>query len=364
MMKRFSILGVMFSVLAAASCASMKNEPVTLISPYNAAQPVGLSALVYGLPQTRLFFDVDMVRTFVKKGPYAEYANRLLGLQNVTMKDSESWHINAIYVRDRQEVDSKHLYSVSFTDYPQNLDKLLRFTNEGLLLDLNVGNVLINNQYTGKMSADFRFINTAVTSNLVVKVDTMYNQAPTDTEFVHIPVLTTKVMHKTIEEQAGEAAQLIFDIRKWRTEIIRGDVDNPPADGEAFRLVLQTLDKQEEQLLSLFIGVKYESRQTVTYNVLPEKPETKIELFHFSENSGIVSKSTAGAKPVWFATGKASTPVSITLFQQGKNIIYYRIPQIVEITAGYDINTMISEQVTICQFGNLVSFPLAPPPKK
>jgi hypothetical protein len=103
---------------------------------------------VYGLPQTRLFFEVEMVKTIVKKGPYSEYASRMLGLQNAPTTDSESWQIKSIRISDRQEVDNKQLYALSFTDYPQNLDKLLRFTKNGLILDLNVGNVLVFNQTT------------------------------------------------------------------------------------------------------------------------------------------------------------------------------------------------------------------------
>jgi hypothetical protein len=34
----------------------------------------------------------------------------------------------------------------------------------------------------------------------------------------------------------------------------------------------------------------------------------------------------------------------------------------VEVTAGIDRNILVSEQVTVYQFGNIVSFPLVAPP--
>jgi hypothetical protein len=94
-----------------------------------------------------------------------------------------------------------------------------------------------------------------------------------------------------------------------------------------------------------------------------EKPATNVELFHFSEKAGIVNKNTAGAKPVWYEIGKSSAPFSITPDLQARNIIYYRIPQIVEVSAGVDRNTLVREQIMICQFGNIVSFPLMAPKK-
>ena len=345
-----------------ASCASTKNETATAISPYSASQPAGQTALVYGLPQTRLYFEVELVRTVVKKGPYAEYANRLLGLQNVPMKDSESWQIKSIRISDKQEVDNKQLYAVSFTDYPQNLDKLLRFTKDGLIMDLTVSNVLINSQNQGKTGEEFKFVNTVVRSTTIEKVDTVYKTILTDTAFVRIPVLQRNVMSKTTDEQARETAQQIFNLRQMRLDMLIGNTDYYP-DGAALKLVLQSFDTQEEQLLSLFNGAKIESRQVVTYSALPDKPSTSADLFYFSEKAGIVSKNTAGAKAVWYEMGKSATPASVTPAIQASNLIYYRIPQVVEVSAGVDKNTMVRDQITICQFGNIVSFPLVAPKK-
>ena len=354
---------MIFGIVAAglfASCASTKNEQATFISPYSASQPAGLSALVYGLPQTRLFFEVELVKTIFRKGPYAEYANRTLGLQNVPLRDSESWQIKTIRISDKQEVDNKQLYTVSFTDYPQNLDKMLRFAKAGLLLDLTVGHVVSNSLNQG--NDDFQFVNMALSNPTIEKVDTLYRPVETDTAFIHIPVLQRRTMSKTTEELAREAAEQIFEIRKIRMEILRGDIDHP-SDGAAFRMILQTLDTQEKHLLSLFIGAKIESRQALTYSVLPEKPATNTELFYFSEKTGIANRNTAGAKAVWYEIGSATVPASVTSNRQANNIIYYRIPQVVEISAGIDKNTLFSEQVAVYQFGNMVSFPLVAPQK-
>ncbi|MDR1667296.1 MAG: DUF4831 family protein [Bacteroidales bacterium] len=351
-----------FSLIALSllvACASTKNKNETVISPYSGA--VGYSALVYGLPQTRLYFEVEMVKTFVKRGPYAEYATRMLGIRDVPLKDSENWQIASIRIYDRQEVDNSQLYALSFIDYPANLDRLLHFTKEGLLMDLSADHVLVNSRSAGSSSGDIHFMNAAVKSTVIERVDTVYKTILTDTAFVKIPLLQRKVTGKSTEEQAREAAEQIFDLRKGRLNVITGNIDHS-LDGSAIKQVLEAFDIQEEQLLSLFNGLRTENRYVYTYSALPEKAGVT-PLFRFSEKAGIVTQNTAGAKEVWYRTGEVRIPPQHQP-EQASNIVYYRIPQIVEISAGIDNNVMISKMKDIYQFGHIVSFPLLAPKKK
>jgi hypothetical protein len=342
------------------ACAVTKNE--TFISPYSSSEPVEQSALVYGLPQTRLYFEVELIKTIVKKGPYAEYATRMIGLQDVPLKDSESWQIGSIRISDKLEVDNKQLYALSFLDYPYNLDRLLRFTKEGLLLDISTDNVLINSRHTGKSNEDIRFMNAAIKTTVTEKVDTFYKTILTDTAFIRIPVLQRKVLGKTAEEQAREAATQIFNIRQGRLDILMANTDHSP-DGTAMKLILEALDTQEAQLLSLFNGAKVESRYVYTYSVLPSEPGSTTPLFYFSEKSGIATKNAAGAQEVWYEMGEVSVVASENVPHRTSNLIYYRIPQIVEISVGIDGNVLVNKQKDIYQFGHLVSFPLLSPKK-
>ncbi|MDR1671955.1 MAG: DUF4831 family protein [Bacteroidales bacterium] len=351
--------GIVVALVWVASCVSVKNE--TAVAPYSPAV-MNNSALVYGLPQTRLYFEVELVKTRIKKGPYAEYAARMLGLQDVPMKDSERWQLGYVHIYDKAEVDNKQLYALSFRNYPQILDKLMRFTKEGLILDVSADNILMNSQTFGKNNEDFHFMNTAITTTVVEKVDTFYKTILTDTAFVRIPVLQRKVMGKTAEEQAREAANQIFGIRQGRIDIITGNTDHNP-DGNAMKLVLEALDNQEEQLLSLFIGAKVESRYVHTYSVLPEKADISDPLFYFSDKTGIVSGNSADATKVWYRIGKANAPASVHVEHQAANIVYYRIPQVVEVSAGVAGSTLVGKQKSIYQLGNLVSFPLLPQKK-
>ena len=357
-MKKNILLGIAFVVLC--SCVSAQKDVKT--APYTSAAPIGQNALVYGLPQTRLYFEVELIKTIIKKGPYADYANRMLGLQNVPMKDSETWQLRSIRINEKQEVDNKQLYTVTYTDYPYNVDRLFRLTNQGLLMDISANNILTESRRMSNNTEDIQFVNTAIRATTTEKVDTFYKTVVNDTAFIRIPVLQRKVLGKTVEEQAREAAAQIFYIRQSRLDVLTGNVDHP-ADGTALKLVLDALNQQEEQLLSLFNGARVENRYVYTYSALPEKTASTSALFYFSDRAGIVAKNTAGAKEVWYEIGEVTVPPSISPGQQAANLIYYRIPQIVEISAGVGKDVMANGQKAIYQLGNLVSLPLVAPKK-
>ena len=55
--------------------------------------------------------------------------------------------------------------------------------------------------------------------------------------------------------QAEVAAKQIYRIRESRLNILTGDADNLPPDGEAMKLVIQQLEEQEKALTNLFTGI-------------------------------------------------------------------------------------------------------------
>ncbi|GHT79766.1 hypothetical protein FACS189464_4510 [Bacteroidia bacterium] len=192
-------------------------------------------------------------------------------------------------------------------------------------------------------------------------MDTFYKTILTDTAFVRIPILQRKVSAKTAEDQAREVANQIFKLRDGRMDFLEGNNDYK-LDGNGLKLTLETLDFQEQQLLSVFIGATVENRYIRTFSALPEDADATTPLFYFSEKSGIVAQNAAGAKTVWYKTGNADV-ASDSNPSQTTNVVYYRIPQIVEISAGVDKTTLASKHKEIYQFGKIVSFPLLAPEK-
>ena len=53
---------------------------------------------------------------------------------------------------------------------------------------------------------------------------------------------------------AEVAAKQLYRIRESRLNLVTGEVDELPADGESFKLIIQQLDEQEAALMELLMG--------------------------------------------------------------------------------------------------------------
>ena len=75
------------------------------------------SAQIYSLPKTRIIISAEAVKHSFQPGPYAAYAKKFLGIENVGSVEGETWEIMNIEVFTTSEPDPEHYYSVK-SDYP------------------------------------------------------------------------------------------------------------------------------------------------------------------------------------------------------------------------------------------------------
>jgi hypothetical protein len=82
--------------------------------------------------------------------------------------------------------------------------------------------------------------------------------------------------------------------------LLSGEVEHTPADGEAMKLILDELKRQEKQLLALFVGKKTISTQHYTYEYCPIKNETKKyeKIFYFSRENGFTDAENIDAEEI------------------------------------------------------------------
>ena len=70
-------------------------------------------------------------------------------------------------------------------------------------------------------------------------------------------------------KQAEVAAKQIYRIRESRMNILTGDADNLPPDGEAMKLVIQQLEEQEKALTNLFTGIRTKEVSDYEVTIVP-----------------------------------------------------------------------------------------------
>jgi hypothetical protein len=115
-----------------------------------------------------------------------------------------------------------------------------------------------------------------------------------------IPFSEEMLGTKSLAEQAHVVAQQIFHIREIRMYLLSGEVEHTPADGEAMKLILDELKRQEKQLLALFVGKKTITTQHYTYEYCPIKNDEKTfeEILYFSEENGFTNAENIDAEEI------------------------------------------------------------------
>ena len=107
------------------------------------------------------------------------------------------------------------------------------------------------------------------------------------------------LMAGSTAKQAEVAAKQIYRIRESRLNILTGEADNLPPDGEAMKLVIQQLEEQEKALTNLFTGILTKETEHYEVSISPPRQLDKEVLFRFSKQLGIVDADDLGGTPVY-----------------------------------------------------------------
>ena len=167
-------------------------------------------------------------------------------------------------------------------------------------------------------------------------------------------------MASSTAKMAEGAAKLIYRIREMRLNLLAGDVEKYPADGDALKRVLNEMDKREQELTALFIGRRTVTHHIhhVTYTPAANGKNTDKILLRFSKHFGVVANDDLSGEPVNIQINKAAhqlvTPDKPA--KSGAPTLYYNLPAGSKLTVTYGEQVMINHPVEVAQWG--VSVPL------
>ena len=164
-------------------------------------------------------------------------------------------------------------------------------------------------------------------------------------------------------KRAELAAARIFEIRQTRSDIISGNADQMPGDGQAMKLALDNLAAQEAALTAMFAGTTQTSTQVRTYTVMPPEQNKKMVVARLSVTDGLVDADNLTGDPIY---------LDISVKQRGelpkndkgepkkfpKGGLAYRVPGTAGVTAEFDGRQLDSRDLDVAQYG--VVFGLEP----
>jgi hypothetical protein len=295
--------------------------------------------VTYTLPLTTFIVDAEVTKVTSKAGPYYKYAEKYLGVKEVITEDKTLYLIDKITLQNKGIPDKDNTFIVEFKS--GTLAPYVYLTEEGMLCTIN---------------AEFE--------TLQNEADSVKKKKAAPASVTPASVLSEELlMAGSTAKQAEVAAKQIYRIRESRLNILTGEADNLPPDGEAMKLVIEQLEQQERALTNLFTGVVTKESSTSTFTIHPTGDMDKEILFRFSDLLGVLDADDLGGAPVYLnltATEKAPVldPKEAEKKEKSMKGIIYNIPGKASIEIKLNNKTLYKGEEQVTQFGSKES--LAP----
>lgn len=286
--------------------------------------------ITYSLPKTSLIVEAEVTKVTCKAGPYYQYAEKYLAVQDAIAEDAVYYELGKVRLINRGVPDPDNTYIVEFK--PGTVAPYAYLTEDGLLCSINTEYVPAEEKAEKKAVAAKQ----GAAQNSVLSEELL--------------------MAGSTARQAEVAAKQIYRIRESRMDILTGEADNLPPDGEAMKLVIQQLEAQEQTLSHLFTGTTEKTTDIYEVSVIPSDELDKEVIFRFSKQLGIVDADDLGGAPVYMsliATERAPQlePKEAEKKEKSLKGIIYNVPgkAKVEITMGK--RTLYKGEAQLTQFG-------------
>ncbi len=356
-MKRIGEIVILVSMLLFVACSTQKPLHVS-VEPVKKGTELSGHPLVYALPRTSLVIRVQAVKTIYVPGPFRKYAEKYLGIKPVVTNNRVVWSLKTAEISSYSEPDPENYFTIHTNGTLVN--NALSLTAKGLLLDIAQG--------TGKKVPAFKessdepdgkpyFTDVSVKRNFVEKEDTVYRTVMQDTGFVKIPIVKKSKAKKTFEDKAGEAANFIIKIRKRRFKLLSGQYKVYP-EGIALEYAVKQLTRLEKEYMALFIGKQVSQTWYYRFLYTPHDPAKQQVLFRVSEKAGICESGSCKGIPVYFKWKTAgNVPVTGSFSKislTDSTHLFYRIPELTDVSVFYGDRILAEKHVFIYQFGPVI----------
>lgn len=320
------------------------------------SDPVG--TISYCLPNTSLTFEVEAVEEVFHAGPYAKYAQKYIGVE-ARQQDETTYSLVSVTMTPYIEADQSSRYLLNVGSASIDASSFMSLTSCGLVAgsDANFG-----------VASVWRFpvenregnLENGLISNVSSESTTLYRNVKEEDAYTRVAVQQEVMVAKTVEQKASETAQLIFNLRRKRIQILTGDTD-ATYSGEAMGAAVAEIARLEKEYMSMFIGYTTTSVQTKKYDVVPEKDRTIYVAFRFSESSGLLNSDDLSGKSMLLEITPTEIPNPDSKTKKSSNTdnyVRYRVPSVCTIKLLNGSEALMSTRLPIYQYGFVSTFPL------
>lgn len=292
--------------------------------------------VTYSLPKTSIAVTVEYTKTTRKTGEFYKYAEMYLNINNPITENKELYSLDKLEASPYGVIDKESSYLVEFKS--NSTAPYVSLTKDGLIC-------AINDDYAFPKAEAQQSDQNIVTEPLL-----------DPSTFLSEEILRAGSTAK----QAELIAKQIYRLRESRNNILTGEADNMPPDGQAYKIVMGQLEAQERSLTAMFIGTETKEKGEKTFNIIPDNKNIDNRIiFRFSSKLGVVESNDLAGAPVYFSLkNKNPLPEQILTPKEEKEMekkfsrgIIYNVPNKASITLSHEGKNYVQKDIDVVQFG-------------
>ncbi|MFA6701495.1 MAG: DUF4831 family protein [Dysgonamonadaceae bacterium] len=290
--------------------------------------------VTYTLPKTSVVFTFTIKKTIKNRGEFYPYAKQYLGIENPVTENEVIYTLENVEAYNKGIPDKSNSYLVEFKS--NSLEPYVYLTKDNLICAINAAPEL---------------------ELIPLKKAASKSEAPVDaSRFFSQEVLIAGSTGK----QAELVSRQILDLRRSRTDILTGEADNMPPDGEAYKVVMDQINLQEKALSEMFSGSTQTEIFTDEITIVPdEKNIDRAVIARFSEKLGLLDSDDLAGEPVYLTLTNKTPPTPIVLTEKEQKKmdekfatgLIYNIPGKAKLLMEYKQQPILNKEFDIVQFG-------------
>lgn len=355
-MKHYFLMFIICSLLIAYQTEAQIN--VTSVSS-RSVKPEK-NGVFFSLPRKMIKVSVTVKEIENMKGPYAEYAEQLMGISNPIMQNTKEYELVDIKMETLVEPDPEQIFFIEIDDKSSKEEKnfSVNLTSNGIIRSINgISSAkeaqLIKEEY--KVITQEDLFSMSVNPSLYHKVDTIIRIVTVDTNTVKKRFFNTYFEEKSTEIKAREAADMVSRIREGRFNLLTGYQETNYSP-ETMKYMDEKLQLMVQEYISLFKGLKTEMLNTYTFYLIPDPNKLNQVVCKFSKESGISEATDNKGREVILNIRRSGTLTQMpnwasSVVDARSTLIPYRIPEMVRLSVNY-LGKIYDEQlIALPQFG-------------
>ena len=342
------------------------NAQINVIKVGSSPIPAESDGLFYALPQTVIQVDIIVNKIQKVKGPFAEFADQMLGLSQVTTISSTEFELKDIRLTSYNEADPSECYFIQIPEKQKDRKAIELFlSDDGIISGVGAVNEINTNKRQRSIDLSTSSIEIPEFTNpsVVERMDTVIKRISLDSTIIEQKFFRKTSAAKSVEQKARETAEFILKLDESMFNLINGYQEVNYEKG-TIEFMYNQMNSMKQDYLELFKGVTSILNETFTFYYVPDKNNPSETLCRFSIGKGILPKTATAADFIQIqATSMNKTSAlktdteKLSKDKPGSHGLYYRIPDKANVTVNVGGQVKLDARFVINQFGVVTFLP-------